>query len=197
MRNKLLIPLLIALFLIPTASKAATQSEIENLTFLLRQFEWDQWDEGVFNDNLLLDALPIIRQNAMDAGDDILRSKVIYAMGETGLVGFVPILIEELDFEPAIVCYALGKISSSDSVDALITGLEDEDMQVRDAAVWGLGNMVYTVEMETARDDALNALKSQLSREEESWVRDDIGAAITLIETGIIDSLIFLDLEDE
>ena len=197
MRNILLIPLLIALFLIPTASKAATQSEIDNLTFLLRQYEWDQWDEGVFNDNLLLDALPVIRQNAINAGDDILRSKVIYAMGETGLVGFVPILIEELDFEPAIVCYALGKISSSESVDALVTELGDEDMQVRDAAVWGLGNMVYTSEMETARDDALTALKSQRSREDESWVRDDIDAAITLIETGVIDSLIFADLEEE
>jgi len=197
MRHKLLIPLLIALFLIPSASKAATQSEIDNMTFLLRQYEWDQWDEGVFTDNLLLDALPVIRQNAMNAGDDILRSKVIYAMGETGLAGFVPILIEELDFEPAIVCYALGKIPSSDSVGALITELEDEDMQVRDAAVWGLGNMVYTAEMETARDNALTALKSQRSREDESWVRDDIDAAITLIETGVIDSLIFADLEEE
>jgi len=196
MRVKLFIPVLILLLLVPSMVNAATQDEIDNLTFLLRQFEFDGWDDGNFDDGLLLDAFPVIHTNAINVGDDILRSKVIWAMGETGLTGFVPLLIAELEFDATIGCFALGKISSIDAVDALVTMLPDEDMQVRAAAAWGLGNMLYTVDMDDAKQSAVDSLQAQLSVEEEDWVRSDMEAAVTLIETGIIDSPIFIDIEE-
>jgi hypothetical protein len=76
-------------------------------------------------------------------------------------------------------------------VEALIGMLDDEDMQVRDAAIWGLGNMAWNTGMEEAKDDAISALNLQLDAEEEDWVRDDIRAAVTLIETGLVSSEMF------
>jgi HEAT repeat protein len=186
MRIRLFIAAIFVLLLIPFAANAVSQETIDQYIFLLQQPEFDDWGDGTFDDQDLLDGLDIIYQQAVQDEDDIMVRRVIYAMGETGLVGFIPDITEALETEPVVACYALGKIASDDSVYALIGMLDNEDMQVRDAAVWGLGNMPYTDSMEDAKDDAVEALDGRLDVEEEDWILEDIQAAVVLIETGVI-----------
>jgi len=186
MRIRLFIAALIVLLLVPIAANAVNQETIDQYIFLLQQPEFEDWNDGTFDDQDLLEGLDIIYQQAVQDGDDIMVRRVIYAMGQTGLVGFVPNLTEALETEPTVACYALGKIASNDSVYALIGMLDNEDMQVRDAAVWGLGSMPYIDSMEDAKDDAVEALNGRLDVEEENWILEDIQAAVVLIETGVI-----------
>jgi len=185
MRARFLIMVLIAVLLAPVAAKAVSQETIDQFVFLLQQPEWDKWDEGVFDDATLTEGLDAVYDKAVADADDILYRRVIWAMGETALPAFVPTLVDSLEDEPLVACFALGKISSEDGVNALIGMLDNDDIQVRDAAAWGLGNMLYTDEMKEVRDDAVSALKARLDVEEEDWIVEDIQAAITFIETGI------------
>lgn len=185
MRAKFLLMVLIAVLLAPVAAKAVSQETIDQFVFLLQQPEWDKWDEGVFDDATLTEGLDAVYDKAVADADDILYRRVIWAMGETALPAFVPTLVDSLEDEPLVACFALGKISSEDGVNALIGMLDNDDIQVRDAAAWGLGNMLYTDEMKEVRDDAVSALKARLDVEEEDWIVEDIQAAITFIETGI------------
>ncbi len=185
MRARFLIMILIAVLLVPVAAKAVSQETIDQFVFLLQQPEWDKWDEGVFDDATLTEGLDAVYDKATADADDILLRRVIWAMGETALPVFVPTLVESLEDEPLVACFALGKISSEDGVNALIGMLDNDDIQVRDAAAWGLGNMLYTDEMKEVRDDAVSGLKDRLFVEEEDWILEDIQAAITFIETGI------------
>jgi len=196
MRIKLFATALIILLLIPVVSRAVDQETMDRYIFLLQQPEWNFWGDGVFNDNTLLEGLDQIYVQAVTDGDDILVRRVVWAMGETTLTGFTPSVIATLETEPVVACYALGKLSSVESVAALIVMLDDDDMQVRDAAVWGLGNITYGDGMEEIRDDAVDALNARLETEEEDWVREDIQAAVTLIETGLISSEIFMEPTD-
>ncbi len=195
MKKLILSIALIFSLLIPSMAMAVSQETVDQYEFLLRQPEWDSWGDGVFDDTSLFEGLNAVHSNAISSNDDILLSSVIWAMGETGLAGFVPNIIEYLETDPAIACFALGKITSNEAVEALIPMLTDEDMHVRSAAAWGLGNMVYIFGMEDVREDAIDALAAQLAEETEDWVADDIDAALTLVETGIIDSVIFMDFE--
>jgi len=186
MRIRLFIAALIVLLLVPFAAKAIDQATIDLYVFFLQQPEFDSWGDGTFDDQDLLEGLDIIYQQAVEDEDDIMVRRVIWAMGETGLVGFLPNITEALESEPTVACYALGKIASEDAVNELIGMLDHEDDQVRDAAVWGLGNMPYIDGMEESKEDAVDALNELLEVEEEDWIREDIEAAVVLIETGVI-----------
>ncbi len=196
MRIKLFTAMLFILFLIPLAAGAVSQDTVDKFIFLLRQPDWTQWDDGVFDDATLEEGLNAIYSQAVNGSDDILARQAVWAMGETGLVPFVPAIIEILDDEPVVACFALGKISSEDCVEALIGVLGHEDMQVRHASVWGLGSMLYASGMDDARNDALEALGARLDLEEEDWVLEEVQAAITFIETGIATDPMFIDLEE-
>jgi hypothetical protein len=185
MRTRIFLPFLLVLLLLPIAARAVDQETIDRFIFLLQQPEGNPWGDGTFDDAVLLEGLGAIYAQAVADEDDVMLRRVIWAMGETGLVDFVPSIVESLDPEPVVACYALGKIASEDGVNALIGMLDNEDMQVRDAAVWGLGNVPYQTDMEQAREDALAALNARIPLEEEAWVLEDINAAITFIETGI------------
>jgi len=196
MRARFLIMVLIAVLLAPVAAKAVSQETIDQFVFLLQQPEWDKWDEGVFDDATLTEGLDAVYDKAVADADDILYRRVIWAMGETALPAFVPTLVDSLEDEPLVACFALGKISSEDGVNALIGMLDNDDIQVRDAAAWGLGNMLYTDEMKEVRDDAVSALKARLDVEEEDWIVEDIQAAITFIETGIAINPAYLESDE-
>jgi HEAT repeat protein len=166
-------------------AKAVDQGTVDQMISLLRQPDWNRWSEGIFDDNTLIEGLTAVYTQAIDGDDEQLRAMAIWAMGETALTEFVPKIIEDLELDPFIACYALGKIPSEDGIHALIGMLDHEDMFVRDSAVWGLGSAPYTDSMEEAREDALNALKDRLHEEKEDWIVVNIQAAITLIETGV------------
>jgi len=173
------------LLLIPVAARAVDQETIDRFIFLLQQPEGNPWGDGTFDDTMLLEGLGAIYTQAVADEDDVMLRRVVWAMGETGIVAFVPSIIESLEPEPVVACYALGKLASEDGVYALMGMLDNEDMQVRDAAVWGLGSLPYQTGMEQAREDALAALNARIPLEEETWVLEDISAAIMFIETGI------------
>lgn len=186
MRFKVILPAIIAFLIIPTLALAISQELVDRFEFLLEQPEWDMWDDGTFDDADLIEGFDIIYANAVAEEDDIMVRRVMWAMGVTGLTEFVDTLTDEMENEPIVVCYALGKIPSDDGVYALIEELDNDDEQVRDAAAWGLGSIPYTDEMDESLADAIEALYLRVGEEEEDWVLDTVEAAITLLETGII-----------
>ncbi|MCX6645689.1 MAG: HEAT repeat domain-containing protein [bacterium] len=188
---KYLLPIVIIIVAIPTAAFAIDSQTLDNLIFLLSQPEPVAWNDSSFDDATLIEGFTTIYELSLDNDTPSQLHSVIWAMGETGLEAFVPILIGELENEPTLACYALGKISCDDSVDALIPMLENEDRFVREAAVWGLGNITYGENLEEAKSAALDKLNERLTAEDEAWIVDMIGAAIELIETGIITSPVF------
>lgn len=183
---KIILAIAIFALAIPSTAFAIDSQTLDNLNFLLTQPEPIAWDNGIFDDATLIEGFGIIYEQAVNDENDSQVRRVLWAMGETGLGSFVPILIDELDNETMTACYALGKISSEDSVLALIPMLDHEDRFVREAAVWSLGNITYGETLEDAKLSALEALNERLSTEEETWIADMIDAAITLIKTGII-----------
>jgi hypothetical protein len=185
MRVKIFITVLFALAVLPMAARAVDQTTIDRMTFLLQQPEGNPWGQGVFDDLTLYDGLLTIYAGAVNSGDTILLEKSIWAMGETHLAVFAPTLIGSLPDEPVASCMALGKIPSENGVDALIGMLDNDKAQIRDAAVWGLGNIPYDTTLSKAKDRALAALGTRLQKESESWVRDDINGAIALVTTGV------------
>jgi len=196
MRIKVILPILLFLILLPFHARAIDQPTIEQMLFLLNQPEWNQWGEGVFDDITLYEGLQAIYAQAVNEGDDALLQRAIWAMGETGLAVFVPTLVGALAIHPISACYALGKIPSEDSVDALIDMLDDDDEYVRDAAAWGLGNIKYNEPLKKAQERALNALKARAKVEPEEWVKETISGAIAMIETGIATSPAFQKPEE-
>ena len=96
----------------------------------------------------------------------------VKAIARKAPVTFVPAIIEALDSEPTSACYALGKLSSEDGVYALIGMLDNEDMQVRDAAVWGLGSLPYVSGMETATMTLLRlSMPASMLRKKNGYTR--------------------------
>ena len=179
------IAIIITILMASSTVWAVDQDTIDRMVFILHQHDWDYWSDQPFGDDLI-EGLEIIYDQAITDEDDQLRAKVIWAMGETGLVEFIPTIIEDLELDPTIACYALGKIPSEDGVYALFEMLDDEDMFVRDAAVWGLGNIPYTDSMEEVRNDVIATLYERLEDEEEDWIIENIDAAIVLLETGMV-----------
>jgi hypothetical protein len=178
---------IIAVFfiLIALPSWAVDRETIDNLTFILTQPGPIHWADMDIDDATLIEAFNEIYATSVDNGDDGLRAQVVWAMGETGIVDFVPTIIGVLEYDPSTACYALGKISSDDGAEALIGMLDNEDMFVREAAIWGLGKMPYLVSMDDSKANAVAALENRLESETEDWLKDLINAAITFIQTGV------------
>ncbi|HEX9744736.1 MAG TPA: HEAT repeat domain-containing protein [bacterium] len=185
MRVHIILAILAAMLIFPATANAIDQQTIDNLKFLLSQPEDMGWGDGKFDDQTLYDGLLTIYQQESNGGDINLARQAMWAMGETGIVGFAPTLIGAMDSEPLTVCYALGKISSNDGVYALIEMLGDEDMFIRDAAVTSLGTIEYIDGMDESRQAALDSLTVSMQSETELWIRDNINGAITMIETGV------------
>ncbi len=82
---------------------------------------------------------------AYDSDDLSLKSSSIFAMGRTGEIGWLPVLIRELqNSEPAIryeSANACGELGEEDAVLHLISLLDDEDYQVQMAGVKALGSI--------------------------------------------------------
>jgi len=197
MRIRIYLTVMIMLLSIPVVARAIDQDTLDRMTFLLQQFEYTAWDEGIFDDTTLYEGLEQIYSDSKRDGNDILAAKALWAMGVTGIELFAPTLISAIDDEPIAVCYALGNLESTDGVDALIGKLDDEDMQIRDAAVVGLGNIPWTKDLDESKQDAIKALNARFAVEKEAWVKDDINAAIVFIETGVAISPTFADSEPE
>jgi hypothetical protein len=197
MRIKIFLTILMIAISISTVANAIDQSTVDRMTFLLNQPEWNEWGNGVFDNQTLYDGLEAVLDRAISEGDDILTGKIIWAMGETGIAEFSATIIMMLPEQPLTGSFALGKIPSEEGTYALIGMLDNDDDQVRAAASWGLAKLPYQDDFDTAtRSDALAALKSHLGVEEEDWVVSRMQAAIAYMETGAIIESAFSDTEE-
>lgn len=191
MRIKLFLTVLFMMGTISGIARAVDQQTIDNMIFLLRQPEWNQWGDAPFDDLTLYDGLQAIYAQSVNSNDEILRKQAIWAMGETGLTAFVPTVVGAISDDPVVACFALGKLPSEYSVETLISMLDNKDPHVRDSAAWGLGNMPYHSGMLAAKAKAIEALNAHKSVEKESWVKATIAAAIDMIQSGIPTSAAF------
>ncbi len=82
---------------------------------------------------------------AYEDEDQDLRSSSIYAMGRTGEIGWLPILLQELESWDAAVRYetahACGELGEQEAAPKLIELLEDDDPEVRLASIAALGKI--------------------------------------------------------
>jgi hypothetical protein len=166
-------------------ARAGDRETIENLTFLLSQPGQINWADMEIDEATLIEGFNQIYATAVQNRTDDIRASVIYAMGETGFVDFVPVIVGELENDPSTASYALGKIPSVDGVQALIPILDNEDMFVREAAIWALGSIPYTESMDESKEQAKTALENHLETETEAWLVDFTDAAIVFIESGV------------
>jgi HEAT repeat protein len=82
---------------------------------------------------------------AYESEDLKLKSSSIYAMGRTGEINFLPLLIKELQNQEADVRYetahACGELGEEDAVPHLIPLLADDDYQVQLAGITAMGKI--------------------------------------------------------
>ena len=83
--------------------------------------------------------------SAYEGEDLLLKSSSIFAMGRTGELSWLPLLIKELQNpEPSIryeTANACGELAEEDAVPHLISLLDDEDYQVQLAGIYALGKI--------------------------------------------------------
>ena len=82
---------------------------------------------------------------AYESLDPDFRASSIFAMGRTGEVGWLPILLQELQNEEPTIRYetahACGELGEEDAVPHLILLLEDDDSEVQLAGIGALGKI--------------------------------------------------------
>jgi HEAT repeat protein len=82
---------------------------------------------------------------AYESLDPDFRASSIFAMGRTGEVGWLPILLQELQNEEPTIRYetanACGELGEEDAVPHLILLLEDDDSEVQLAGIGALGRI--------------------------------------------------------
>ena len=82
---------------------------------------------------------------AYESLDPDFRASSIFAMGRTGEVGWLPILIQELQNEEPTIRYetahACGELGEEDAIPHLILLLKDDDSEVQLAGVGALGKI--------------------------------------------------------
>ena len=82
---------------------------------------------------------------AYESLDLDFRASSIFAMGRTGEVGWLPILLQELQNEEPTIRYetanACGELGEEDAVSHLILLLEDSDSEVQLASIGALGKI--------------------------------------------------------
>lgn len=176
----------------PLASRAIDQTKIDNMIFFLMQPEANPWGDGiVFSDSELYEGLETIFQQAVNDGNTDLETRAVWAMGETGIGIFDTSIISAYDVAPETVLYSLGKIPSEAGVELLISALDDDDMFVREAAVWGLGKVPYNYGLEDSQQTAIDALNLRLAVEDQEFITQMINAAIVYIQTGVVTNAAF------
>ena len=159
------------------------QSTIQLLMQLLYRFEDNTWTDTGIDRLTLVEGLKEIYETAVATSDSELRIRVIYAMGDSGLIEFYPVLLSAIEFSPFLVCLTLCSMPTDDAVPAVIPYLNDDSETTRSGAIWALGGFPYYAEYPHAGEEALTALYNRLEMEPEDWLRDEIADAIATIES--------------
>ncbi len=126
-------------------------------------------------------ALEIIYAQAVADGNNILAELALNTMGHTGLIEFMPTLVNAVNLYPFSTCYALRNMRSDYAVYILIEELDNPDLFVRDVCVGSLEEFPYFGEFTYAQERTLAALEWRLGVEPEAWIREDIIDAIISI----------------
>ena len=91
------------------------------------------------------DEIRMLLTSAYEGDDLLLKSSSIFAMGRTGEIGWLPVLIKELqNSEPSIryeTANACGELGEEDAVPHLVSLLDDDDYQVQLAGISALGRI--------------------------------------------------------
>lgn len=162
----------------------ADQDTVDWITFLLMQpfqFDWNPDDFGYDN---LWGSLESILASALDDGNNVLAESAIHAMGESGMIEFLPTIVDALAYAPVSAGYALRNMESEYAVFILIEKLDNPEIFVRAAAVGSIGQWKWYDSYPVARENAVNALSFRLGVEPVTWVREDIINAIVSIQGG-------------
>ncbi len=168
----------------PTTPTSLVDPETKDMMkFYMRQSMWDAWYE-TFDEQTLVLGLMEIHSDAVYESDDYYRSIALCVMGDTGLLEFVPILIDDIDLFPIEVSHALSNIQSNEGIQAVIGKLDSADSITRDSAASALGRYPYYADSPGNRNGALYALRGRLAFETESWVLETVERAIARIESG-------------
>jgi hypothetical protein len=156
---------------------------INQLMQLLNRFEDNTWDDLGIDKMDLISGLTEIYDMAASKSDSDLQLKVLFAMGDSGIVEFYPILLSAIDFEPFLVCMALCNMPTGDAIPVVIPYLNDDIIRIRRGAIWALEGFPFYSEFPHARERALLALCDRLELEQVDWLRDEIKGAIAKIES--------------
>ena len=184
MKTIIKISVIILFFLLPASAHAIEQERTDFMRLLLIQSSFDEWDAGWFTEQDLEDGLTLLFNEAELENNEDARNNVIWAMGQTGLEVFVPILTGVIDEEPFHASVALSNIPSEDGVAAMIGYLDYSDPIERAEVVYYLGDFKFYSNFQDARDDALVALSDRLAVESEGWIIEKIhDAIIKILET--------------
>lgn len=91
------------------------------------------------------DNLPDMIQEAYEDDDDTLRIGAVFAMGRSADPRWISYVLDELGSSDSAMLYeatrASGELEIDEAVPDLIKLLADEDVEIRDAAVWALGRI--------------------------------------------------------
>lgn len=95
--------------------------------------------------NSSLPELPALILDAYQAEDDILRVGALFAMGRSADARWNRYVLAELDNNDSAMLFeavrASGELELEEAVPHLLRLLGDEDVEIRDAAVWALGRI--------------------------------------------------------
>ena len=131
-------------------------------------------------------AFSAIYNKAKIDNDQSLMSSVIYTMGTTRIVEFLPAILEAFtvleDRSQSIAVYALGRMPSDFAVYQLIQNLDHENVQVRKAAAYSLGIYIFYDYFPGTRTQAVKGLMLRLKIEEAGWIRVMLEEAIERVE---------------
>jgi hypothetical protein len=125
--------------------------------------------------------LEAVYTQALADGNDSLAERALNSMGHTGLIEFLPTLIDAVNLYPTSTCYALRNMRSDYAVYILIEELDNPDLFVRDGCVGSLEEFPYFSEFTYAQERTIAALEWRLGVEPEAWIREDIIDAIISI----------------
>jgi len=144
-------------------------------------FDWEE--HAGWTDADLWGAMEALYQIGKVDGSDC-RQHVLYHMGLTGMLEFMPTLINAYDEFPADVAYAMRRMESEYAIYLMIDTLDHPIQTARVFAVRGLQKYEYFSEFRRGRETAIAALTIRQSIEADLLVRYEIGEALNIIESG-------------
>jgi hypothetical protein len=155
------------------------QGTIIKYIFLIRQPGWSNW-AGFHPDQRdeVWGALSAIYFQAKKDNDQVLMSGAIHSMGATGIVEFLPTILEAFDifediYKPTVMS-AMSGMPSDYAVYTLLQYINDGEFRIRKAVVWSLGNFKYYDIFPVARNYAINGLLKRLPIEQNLQIRENI-----------------------